>query len=193
MDFFHYEASKNEFEQNKKSEKPSFADAVKAWVDKTVGITPEWIDKEKLDSAPYKSGNVVLAECLANGIRMSNSVPYTIGFHEAFHRALELLVDPSTREAMYTAYRKHNGALTEREVAEGLADLFVDYMMGTRDARELGKQGWVKTTLKKFGTRLCMMLKYRGDYNTIAKMFETTRSGDLRNNKVREDAIKRYE
>nr|DAH44826.1 MAG TPA: hypothetical protein [Caudoviricetes sp.] len=29
---------------------------------------------------------------------MSNSVPYTIGFHEGFHRALELLVEPSIRE-----------------------------------------------------------------------------------------------
>ena len=193
MDFFHYEVSQKEFEQSKRNENPSFADAVKAWVDKTVGITPEWVEKERLDSAPYKSGNVVLAECLINGIRMSNSVPYTIGFHEAFHRALELLVDSSTRDAMYKAYRKHNGALTEREVAEGLADLFVDYMMGTKDARELGKQGWLKTTLKKFGTRLCMMLKYRGDYNTIARMFESTRSGEFRNNKVREDVVKRYE
>ena len=95
---------------------------------KTVGITPEWIENEKLSSAPYKSGNVVLAECLVNGINLSNSVPYTIGFHEAFHRALELLVEPSVREDMYKAYRKHNGALSDRDVAEGLADLFVDYM-----------------------------------------------------------------
>ena len=192
LDFFHYEISEEEFENVKRNETPSFADAVKAWVDKTVGVTSEWIDQEKLSEAPYKSGNVVLAECLANGIRMSNSVPYTIGFHEAFHRALELLVEPSVRDAMYKAYRDHNGNLPEREVAEGLADLFVDYMKGTKDARELGKQGWIKTTLKKFSTRLYMMLKYRGDYNTIAKMFETTRSGKLRSNTVTQQAIQRY-
>jgi len=135
FDLFHHETSEEEFEQVKRTESPSFADAVTTWVQKTVGITPEWVKKEKLDTAPFKSGNVVLAECLANGIRLSNSVPYTIGFHEAFHRALELLVDDSTRQAMYDAYVKHNGALTEREVAEGLADLFTDYMMGTKDAR----------------------------------------------------------
>ncbi len=193
FDLFHHETSEEEFEQVKRTESPSFADAVTAWVQKTVGITPEWVKKEKLDTAPFKSGNVVLAECLANGIRLSNSVPYTIGFHEAFHRALELLVDDSTRQAMYDAYVKHNGALTEREVAEGLADLFTDYMMGTKDARQIGKQGWIKTTLKKFATRLCMMLKYRGDYSTIAKMFEMTRSGSLKDNKAMKSAIDRYQ
>lgn len=192
IDFFHYEISNEQFQGQKRQNKPSFANAVEEWVMKTVGITPEWIENEKLSSAPYKSGNVVLAECLVNGINLSNSVPYTIGFHEAFHRALELLVEPSVREAMYKAYRKHNGALSDREVAEGLADLFVDYMQGTKDARQIGKQGWIKTTLKKFATRACMIMKYRGDYSTIAKMFEGTRSGKYRNNKIQKSVIDRY-
>lgn len=192
IDFFHYEISDEQFQGQKRQNKPSFANAVEEWVMKTVGITPEWIENEKLSSAPYKSGNVVLAECLVNGINLSNSVPYTIGFHEAFHRALELLVEPSVREAMYKAYRKHNGALSDREVAEGLADLFVDYMQGTKDARQIGKQGWIKTTLKKFATRACMIMKYRGDYSTIAKMFEGTRSGKYRNNKIQKSVIDRY-
>lgn len=192
IDFFHYEISDEQFQGKKRQNKPSFANAVEEWVMKTVGITPEWIEGEKLSSAPYKSGNVVLAECLVNGINLSNSVPYTIGFHEAFHRALELLVEPSVREAMYKAYRKHNGALSDIEVAEGLADLFVDYMQGTKDARQIGKQGWIKTTLKKFATRACMIMKYRGDYSTIAKMFEGTRSGKYRNNKIQKSVIDRY-
>lgn len=192
IDFFHYEISDEQFQGQKRQNKPSFANAVEEWVMKTVGITPEWIENEKLSSAPYKSGNVVLAECLVNGINLSNSVPYTIGFHEAFHRALELLVEPSVREAMYKAYRKHNGTLSDREVAEGLADLFVDYMQGTKDARQIGNQGWIKTTLKKFASRACMIMKYRGDYSTIAKMFEGTRSGKYRNNKIQKSVIDRY-
>lgn len=192
IDFFHYEISDEQFQGQKRQNKPSFANAVEEWVMKAVGITPEWIENEKLSSAPYKSGNVVLAECLVNGINLSNSVPYTIGFHEAFHRALELLVEPSVREAMYKAYRKHNGALSDREVAEGLADLFVDYMQGTKDARQIGKQGWIKTILKKFSTRAYMFMKYRGDYSNIAKMFEGTRSGKYRNNKIQKSVIDRY-
>lgn len=192
IDFFHYEISDEQFQGQKRQNKPSFANAVEEWVMKAVGITPEWIESEKLSSAPYKSGNIVLAECLVNGINLSNSVPYTIGFHEAFHRALELLVDPSVREAMYKAYRKHNGALSDREVAEGLADLFVDYMQGTKDARQIGKQGWIKTILKKFSTRAYMFMKYRGDYSNIAKMFEGTRSGKYRDNKIQKSVIDRY-
>lgn len=192
IDFFHYEISDEQFQGQKRQNKPSFANAVEEWVMKTVGITPEWIENEKLSSAPYKSGNVVLAECLVNGINLSNSVPYTIGFHEAFHRALELLVEPSVREAMYKAYRKHNGALSDRDVAEGLADLFVDYMQGTKDARQIGNQGWIKTIIKKFSTRAYMFMKYRGDYSTIAKMFESTRSGEYKNNKIQKSVIDRY-
>ncbi len=192
IDFFHYEISDEEFQGQKRQNKPSFANAVEEWVMKTVGITPKWVEEEKLSSAPYKSGNVVLAECLVNGINLSNSVPYTIGFHEAFHRALELLVEPSVREAMYKAYRKHNGDLSDREVAEGLADLFVDYMSGTKDAKQISNQGWIKTTLKKFATRACMIMKYRGDYSTIAKMFEGTRSGKYKDNKIQKSVIDRY-
>ena len=66
IDFFHYEISDEQFQGKKRQNKPSFANDVEEWVMKTVGITPEWIEGEKLSSAPYKSGNVVLAECLVN-------------------------------------------------------------------------------------------------------------------------------
>ena len=193
MDFFHYEMNRAEFEAKKQGDIPSFADAVMQWVAKSVGITPEWINKEALSDAPFTAGNVVLAECSANGIRLSNTIPYTIGFHEAFHRALELLVEPSVREQMYEAYRKHNGNLTDREVAEGLADLFVDYMMGTKDAKTIGKQGWVKTIVKRVASRLGMWMKYRGDYSNIAKMFQNVKTGKYANRTATDEAIKRYQ
>ena len=193
MDFFHYEIEKAKFDKSKQGEKPSFADAVIQWVAKSVGITPEWIDQEKLSAAPFTAGNVVLAECSANGIRLSNSVPYTIGFHEAFHRALELLVEPSIRQQMYDAYREHNGNLTDREVAEGLADLFVDYMMGTKDARTIGKQGWAKTIVKKVASRIGMWMKYGRDYSNIAKMFQNVRKGEYADRTATNEAIKRYQ
>lgn len=193
MDFFHYEIEKAKFDKSKQGERPSFADAVMKWVAKSVGITPEWINRESLSSAPFTAGNIVLAECSANGIRLSNSAPYTIGFHEAFHRALELLVEPSVRQQMYDAYRKHNGNLTDREVAEGLADLFVDYMMGTKDAKTIGKQGWVKTIVKNVATRLGMWLKYRSDYSNIAKMFQNVKTGKYADRTATNEAIKRYQ
>ena len=114
-----YEQDLSEFDGQK--EKPSFANAVDEWVRKTTGITPQWIESERLSDAAYKKNSAVLAKCTDAVIQMSNSVPYTIGFHEGFHRALELLVEPSIREQMYQAYRKaHPEAATERDVAEGL-------------------------------------------------------------------------
>jgi hypothetical protein len=91
-----YEQDLSEFYGQK--EKPSFANAVDEWVRKTTGITPQWVENERLSDVAYKKNSAVLAKCTDAVIQISNSVPYTIGFHEGFHRALELLVEPSIRE-----------------------------------------------------------------------------------------------
>nr|DAF91993.1 MAG TPA: hypothetical protein [Podoviridae sp. ctZkC8] len=50
-------------------------------------------------------------------------------YHEAFHKVLELCVDDKLRQSLYDSYRSYNGkSLSDRDVAEGLADQFVDYM-----------------------------------------------------------------
>jgi hypothetical protein len=50
-------------------------------------------------------------------------------YHEAFHKVLELCVNDKLRQSLYDSYRSYNGkSLSDRDVAEGLADQFVDYM-----------------------------------------------------------------
>jgi hypothetical protein len=62
-------------------------------------------------------------------VKLSRYAPYSAMYHEAFHKLLELVLPSKTREEFYRIYRSKNGdELTERQVAEGLADLFVDYM-----------------------------------------------------------------
>lgn len=186
-----YEQDLSEFDRQK--EKPSFANAVDEWVRKTTGITPQWIESERLSDAAYKKNSAVLAKCTDAVIQMSNSVPYTIGFHEGFHRALELLVDPSIREQMYSAYRKaHPEATTERDVAEGLADLFVDYMLGTKDANSIKKQGWIKRNIKKVANRLSILWHYRNNAKAVLTLFNDIRSGKYADKQVSKEQQNRF-
>lgn len=186
-----YEQDLSEFDGQK--EKPSFANAVDEWVRKTTGITPQWVESERLSDAAYKKNSAVLAKCTGAVIQMSNSVPYTIGFHEGFHRALELLVEPSVREQMYSAYRKaHPEAATERDVAEGLADLFVDYMLGTKDANTIKKQGWIKRNIKKVANRLSILWHYRNNAKTILTLFNDIKSGKYADKQVSKEQQNRF-
>ena len=186
-----YEQDLSEF--NGQKGKPSFANAVDEWVRKTTGITPQWVESEKLSDVAYKKNSAVLAKCTDAVIQMSNSVPYTIGFHEGFHRALELLVEPSIREQMYSAYRKtHPEATTERDIAEGLADLFVDYMLGTKDANTIKKQGWIKRNIKKVANRLSILWHYRNNAKTVLTLFNDIRSGKYADKQVSKEQQDRF-
>lgn len=186
-----YEQDLSEFDGQK--EKPSFANAVDEWVKKTTGITPQWVESERLSDVAYKKNSAVLAKCTDAVIQMSNSVPYTIGFHEGFHRALELLVEPSIREQMYSAYRKaHPEAATERDVAEGLANLFVDYMLGTKDANSIKKQGWIKRNIKKVANRLSILWHYRNNAKVVLTLFNDIRSGKYADKQVSKEQQNRF-
>lgn len=186
-----YEQDLSEFEGQK--QKPSFANAVDEWVRKTTGITPQWVESEMLSDVAYKKNSAVLAKCTDAVIQMSNSVPYTIGFHEGFHRALELLVEPSVREQMYSAYRKaHPEAATERDIAEGLADLFVDYMFGTKDANAIKKQGWIKRNIKKVANRLSILWHYRNNAKTVLTLFNDIKSGKYADKQVSKEQQNRF-
>lgn len=186
-----YEQDLSEFEGQK--EKPSFANAVDEWVRKTTGITPKWVESERLSDVAYNKNSAVLAKCTQAAIQISNSVPYTIGFHEGFHRALELLVEPSIREQMYSAYRKaHPEATTERDVAEGLADLFVDYMIGTKDANAIKKQGWIKRNIKKVANRLSILWHYGNNSKAILALFSDIKSGKYADKQVSKEQQDRF-
>lgn len=171
---------------------PWFKSAMMDWIQKVSGITPKWIDSERLGDVPYTKNGVVLAKCTSSSIELSNSVPYNAGFHEAFHRILELAVEPEVRERMYELYRKSNPGSTERDCAEGLADLFADFMSGNREAQEMGGNGIVRRFFKRLGTRISMFWTYGTASNEIRKVFNNARAGNYSSTFVTKEQENRF-
>ena len=94
---------------------------------------------------------------------------------------------------MYSAYRKaHPEAATERDVAEGLADLFVDYMLGTKDANAIKKQGWIKRNIKKVANRLSILWHYGNNSKVILTLFNDIKSGKYADKQVSKEQQDRF-
>lgn len=77
---------------------------------------------------PASKNRCTVGVCSADMITISKAAPKSVKYHEAFHRVMELLLPDNVRELFYAMYRKRNGKnLTDREVAEGLADMYTSY------------------------------------------------------------------
>lgn len=69
--------------------------------------------------------------CKATSIALAENAENGTDFHEAFHAAVELLMDESERKDLYSYYRNKYGNKSEREVSEDLADKFFNYSRHT--------------------------------------------------------------
>jgi len=76
-----------------------------------------------------RMGAGISGRMTADAIYLNDHMAEGTEYHEAFHRILELLTSDKRRQVTYDAYRQKYGArLSDRDVAEGLADLFADFM-----------------------------------------------------------------
>lgn len=137
----------------------------------------------------------VLAACGTQLIKMSKYAPEDAMFHEAFHKILELIVPNELRESFYDAYRKEYGwNLSERDVAEGLCDEFVNYINNRNNYRNKGEV-W-----KKIGSFLKFLIKCIGIFNRyglingtrIIKVFNKTDAGKYANAEITQDKVNRF-
>lgn len=70
----------------------------------------------------------VAGKCMSDMVYIGNRVVDGVQYHEAFHRVLELLLRPSERQKIYDWYksREGNDKISDTEIAEGLANLYMD-------------------------------------------------------------------
>lgn len=134
----------------------------------------------------------VVGLCTTDLMQLSRFAPEEAAWHEAFHRVIELLLSEEERSVFYKAYSEKYGVTDERTIAEGLADLFVDFM------NKVGMpKGGVFNKIKRFFKIVCagiVVTKKLGIRNTrkLFAFFNDINRGKYRTRKVSEENKKRF-
>lgn len=97
-----------------------------AYLKRVIGEGNYEIGKQLNDDIP--ADMAVAGKCMSDMVYIGNRVVDGVQYHEAFHRVLELLLRPSEREKIYDWYknREGNDKMSNTEIAEGLANLYMD-------------------------------------------------------------------
>ena len=97
-----------------------------AYLKRVIGEGNYEIGKQLNDDIP--ADIAVAGKCMSDMVYICNRVVDGVQYHEAFHRVLELLLRPSEREKIYDWYknREGNDKMSDTEIAEGLANLYMD-------------------------------------------------------------------
>lgn len=133
-----------------------------------------------------------VGECTSNIMKLSMYAPESAAWHEAFHRVTELLLDSNQRESLYKMYSETYGKTNDRDIAEGLADLFVDYV--TKTGLPNGKFfGRVKRFFKSLIPYIVLgkKLGYKNTYHLFS-YFNDINDGAFRKATASEEAKNRF-
>ena len=97
-----------------------------AYLKRVIGEGNYEIGKQLNDYMP--ADMAVAGKCMSDMVYIGNRVVDGVQYHEAFHRVLELLLRPSERQKIYDWYknREGNDNMSDTEIAEGLANLYMD-------------------------------------------------------------------
>lgn len=97
-----------------------------AYLKRVIGEGNYEIGKQLNDDIP--ADMAVAGKCMSDMVYIGNKVVDGVQYHEAFHRVLELLLRPSERQKIYDWYksREGNDKMSDTEIAEGLANLYMD-------------------------------------------------------------------
>ena len=160
----HMLVNENELVTRTREEKQAFMTAAKNYFEKVLGISDFNGFVDQIDKIGTKTAVGVTT---SSALKLTLNAPRTAIYHEAFHKILELTLDSDTRNKIYKAYRSKNGEqLSEREVAEGLADMFVDYMQNNEKYKDISWAKPISKVLKKVKV-LTDVIKKVGLFSTI--------------------------
>lgn len=97
-----------------------------AYLKRVIGEGNYEIGKQLNDDIP--ADMAVVGKCMSDMVYIGNRVVDGVQYHEAFHRVLELLLRPSERQKIYDWYKSREGNynMSDTEIAEGLANLYMD-------------------------------------------------------------------
>lgn len=176
------------------SEVATFTENVEAYFKQVFGEDQAQFWKVLEDDiiAKLPTGYVV-GLCTTDFMKLSRFAPEDAAWHEAFHRVMELLLTSDERKVFYDAYSKGYKVTDERTIAEGLADLFVDFMT------KVGMpKGGVFNKIKRFFKTVSLgitITKKLGVWKTrrLFMFFNDINNGKYRNRTASEENKRRFE
>lgn len=194
--------NESEIDMNRGSEEQeAFVNNAIAYFNKVLGTSAgalSFSDKKFL-KAVSKNGRVI-GICTSEGIKLSKYAPESVAWHEAFHRIFELVIDAKERDRFYDAYRNRFvnrifRKVTDRDVAEAFADMFVTYM---ENKEALNKaDSFIKKLLpwaKTFAFNLGMMFKLgKNTSKEIYELYNRINQGEYKDSIITEEQNKRFE
>lgn len=188
------EASEDEIVDRSEGEIAEFKSQVNSWFEKVFGKKPNWDDQTIKKCTAFASGKTVVGACSQAAAMINSNAPYTTGFHEGFHMLMELVLSPEERNKFYKKYKEKSkkSDLSERDIAEGLADMFVEYMKGSKEYAEGMKISTFKRILNRVGFNIRMFLKYGLGYSNFLSLYHKFNAGKLKVDEISEERSKEF-
>lgn len=143
-----------------------------------------------------ETGNPNIAGvCHTSYIALGTYAPESTVYHEAFHKILELTMPSTEREKLYQIYRSKykNQALSERDVAEGLADMFTDYVQRNILDKNLKGFKYFYGWCKRIWFNIIMSIKFGNQWKTFKQLYSQMLRGKYKNAKVSKENIERFQ
>ena len=153
-----------------------------------------FFDNQSLQGVTYNAN--VAGVCHSAYIELSTAAPESTAYHEAFHKILELTMPPADRERLYQAYRDKykNTNLSTRDIAEGLADLFTEYVQ--RNVINMKKSKWFSyfyNWCKKTWFNTMMSFKFGNTWKQFTQVYSQALRGDFKDGKIIKENIERFQ
>lgn len=174
----------------------AYMSGVQSYFDKVLGSNGrvEFTKEHEKYLQQITQDQAVLGVCTTELIKLSRYAPMSTAYHEAFHKVLELCVDDKLRQSLYDSYRSYNGrSLSDRDVAEGLADQFVDYMSNWQSFKESKGFSKIKPLFKTIGFYVGVGRNY--GFKTLRNLFQLyrdTNKGKYANAKISKEKKDRF-
>ena len=174
----------------------AYMSGVQSYFDKVLGSNGrvEFTNEHEKYLQQITQDQAVLGVCTTELIKLSRYAPMSTAYHESFHKVLELCVSDKLRQSLYDSYRSYNGkSLSDRDVAEGLADQFVDYMSNWQNFKESKGFSKIKPLFKTIGFYIGVGRNY--GFKTLRNLFQlyrNTNKGEYANAKISKEKKDRF-
>lgn len=176
-------------------EQNEFEKTAREYFEKVIGKSGVVLDMSAVEGYLSLAGapDGVLGYVVGNLVTISKFAPTDTIYHEALHVIVELLMSDAERAKIYSMYRKAYGeSLSERQVAEGLADLFVDWVNKIKTDVALGSSAVKLFKHVLFGIGLVSKFGIANAFKMI-KFFRHANAGRYKDRKISEQRLKEFE